>query len=113
MDAQSRPALRPVETIVVPDADHGRVLVLRDTQGVSPSHAAIPPALVPVVARFNGELTCREIAEQVSAELGEVMPVALVERVATELEQALFLDGPAYRDALLDVRKRFHDAAVR
>jgi len=108
-----RPLLRPVETIVVPDAEHGRVLVLRDTQGVTSDHAFIPPDLVPLVARFTGERTCAEIAREVSAERGQVVPTEFVERLARELEAALFVDGPAYRAALDGVRQRFHDAALR
>ncbi|MBV9946171.1 MAG: AmmeMemoRadiSam system protein B, partial [Myxococcales bacterium] len=60
MDAHSRPALRPLESIVVPDKRHGRVLVLRDTQGVTEAQAVIPPVLVPVVGRFDGRSTCAE-----------------------------------------------------
>src|SRR5581483_8107845 len=33
--ASFRPRLRAVETIVVPDRKHGKVLVLRDTQGIA------------------------------------------------------------------------------
>jgi hypothetical protein len=108
-----RPTLRPVETIVVPDADHGRVLVLRDTQGVTSAHACIPPMLIPIVARFTGELTCAEIAREASGELAQAVTTDLVEHVARELEKALFLDGPSYRKALDDVKKTFHDAALR
>jgi AmmeMemoRadiSam system protein B len=108
-----RPALRPVETLVVPDPEHGRVLVLRDTQGVSTGHACIPPALIPVVARFTGELTCAEIAREASGELGQLVTTALVERIAEELSRGLFLDGPSYRAALEDVRVQFRDATLR
>jgi AmmeMemoRadiSam system protein B len=111
--APSRPALRAVEAIVVPDAEHGRVLVLRDTKGVTTAQAAIPPALIPVVARFSGELTCREIAAEVSAEIGQAIPVALVERLAADLDEALFLEGPTYRAALDQVKAEFHDGPVR
>src|SRR5258708_7058661 len=58
MDASSRPLLRAVETIVVPDREHGQVLVLRDTQGVTSATAVLPPALLPVVSRFNGRAPC-------------------------------------------------------
>ena len=78
----SRPALRPVESIVVPDPRHGRVLVLRDTQGVTSAHAAIPPALVPIVARFDGARTCEEIARDASREIGEEILVDLVVQLA-------------------------------
>ncbi|HEX4515896.1 MAG TPA: AmmeMemoRadiSam system protein B, partial [Polyangiaceae bacterium] len=65
-----RPRLRPVETIVVPDPRHGKVLVLRDTQGIAPGHAVIPPTLIPIVARFTGRMTCAQIAKEVAREIG-------------------------------------------
>jgi AmmeMemoRadiSam system protein B len=108
-----RPALRPVETIVVPDAEHGRVVVLRDTQGVTAAHASIPQQLIPVVARFTGEQTCAEIARDASRELGRPVTAELVERVARELEEGLFLDGERFLTALEGVRAAFRGAGVR
>jgi AmmeMemoRadiSam system protein B len=113
MDAGSRPALRPIESVVVPDRDHGRVLVLRDTQGVTDAHAVIPPVLVPVVARFTGALTCAEIAREASAEVGGPIAVEAVVRLAAELERGLFLEGALFRDARARVERDFVDAAVR
>ncbi len=109
----SRPALRSVESIVVPDATHGRLLVLRDSQGVTDATAALPPPLVPIVARFNGVLTCEQIAREASRELGEEVPVDLVVRLARELEDALFLEGPKFRAALAKVHGAFASATVR
>jgi AmmeMemoRadiSam system protein B len=108
-----KPSLRPVETLVVPDTEHGQVLVLRDTQGVTSAHACIPPALIPIVARFNGERTCGEIAREASGELGQTVTTAEVERIAAELEKALFLEGALYRAALDEVRKTFREATTR
>jgi AmmeMemoRadiSam system protein B len=113
MDASSRPALRAVESIVVPDKQHGRVLVLRDTQGVTDAHAAIPPVLVPVVARFAGKLTCAEIAREASAEVGGEVPVEVVVRLADELEKGLFLEGRTFRQARQRVERDFAESAVR
>jgi AmmeMemoRadiSam system protein B len=113
MDAASRPALRPVESIVVPDKQHGRVLVLRDTQGVTEGHAVIPPALVPIVARFSGKLTCAEIAREASVEVGVPVAVESVVRLAEELERGLFLDGSAFRGARARVERDFVNAPVR
>jgi MEMO1 family protein len=113
MDPRSRPALRAVETIVVPDQRYGRVLVLRDTQGISEGHAVIPSALVPIVARFNGRLSCEQIAEEASSEgLGPV-PVEVVLRLADELERGLFLEGPAFRAARARVEGEFAAATTR
>jgi hypothetical protein len=113
MDSNSRPALRAVESIVVPDKQHGRVLLLRDTQGVTDAHAVIPPALIPIVARFTGRLTCTEIAAAVSRELGGEVPADVVVRLADELDRRLFLDGLTFREAKARVEVEFGNAAVR
>jgi AmmeMemoRadiSam system protein B len=113
MDEQDRPALRSVETIAVPDPEHGRVLVLRDTQGVSEGHAVLPPALLPIVARFTGQLTCSQIAAEVSAQLGTTVPVEVVVRLAEELERGLFLEGKVFRAARAHVEREFAEATVR
>jgi AmmeMemoRadiSam system protein B len=113
MDARSRPALRAVESIVVPDRESGRLLVLRDTQGVTDAQAALPPVLVPIVARFTGRSTCEEIAREVSEELGTEIPVDVVVGLAGELERGLFLEGPTYREARGRVEREFAVARVR
>ncbi len=113
MDARSRPALRPVETIVVPDKRHGRVLVLRDTQGVTEAQAVVPPMLVPVVARLDGRRTCEQVAAEASREIGADVPVDVVVRLAEELERGLFLQGEAFRAALARVEGEFAEAPVR
>ena len=113
VNRSSRPALRPVESIVVHDARRGKLLVLRDTQGVTDANAAIPPELVPIVARFDGRSTCEEIAQAASAEIGEEVPVDLVVKLAEELERGLFLDGVMYRHALARIEGEFASATVR
>lgn len=111
--AASRPRLRPIETIVVPDSRLGRVLMLRDTQGVAETHAMLPMDLVPIVGRFDGTATCEEIARDVSRELGEKVPVELVVKLATELEEGLFADGAPYRRARARIEAEFANADVR
>jgi AmmeMemoRadiSam system protein B len=87
--------------------------MLRDTQGVSSSHAILPMELVPIVGRFTGQATCEEIARDASKELGERLPVELVVKIASELEEALFLDGAPYRRERARIEREFADAAVR
>lgn len=111
--ASSRPRLRPVETVIVPDRRLGRALMLRDTQGVAPSHVVVPVEFVPVVTRFDGRRTCEEIARQASAELRERVPVDVVVRLATELEDAMFVDGAPYRRERERIERAFAEADVR
>lgn len=113
MDAHARPVLRAVESIVVPDKEHGRVLVLRDTQGLTDGHAVIPPVLVPIVSRFTGRLTCAQIAAEASADLGTPLPVDVVVRLAEELDKGLFLEGATSRAARARIEKAFAESPVR
>lgn len=87
--------------------------MLRDTQGVTSSPAVLPMEMVPILARFTGKSTCEEIARAVSSELGERVPVEVVVQLATELEDALFADGPPFRRARAEIEQRFADADVR
>ena len=87
--------------------------MLRDTQGVTSSHAVLPFEVIPVVARFDGKLTCEEIAREATLEIGQRVPVDVVVRIATDLEEALFVDGPAYRRARAAALADFAAAPVR
>jgi AmmeMemoRadiSam system protein B len=113
MQPSDRPVLRALESIVVPDREHGRVLLLRDTQGVTAAHAVVPPVLTMIVAQFTGRSTCEEIARAASAELGSEIPVEVVVRLAEELDQGLFLEGPRFRAAREKVEREFAESAVR
>src|SRR5579863_6928351 len=113
MHPGDRPVLRALESIVVPDKEHGRVLVLRDTQGVTSANAIIPPVLAPIVSRFTGRSTCEEIARAVSKEVGSEVPVEVVVRLAGELDDALFLEGPGYQAAKARVERAFAESPLR
>ncbi len=87
--------------------------MLRDTQGVALSHAVLPMAVVPIVGRFTGALTCEQIAREASNELGETIPVEIVVKLATELEEALFVDGAPYRRERARIEREFAASPVR
>ncbi len=111
--ASTRPRLRPVESIVVPDPQHGKLVVLRDTQGVTEAQASIPPDLVAIVGRFDGALTCAEIAAEAARDLGQPVPVELVVKLANELDRALFLEGKRFDDGVATIARDFASAPVR
>ncbi|MEO8877676.1 MAG: AmmeMemoRadiSam system protein B, partial [Polyangiaceae bacterium] len=108
-----RPRLRPLDTIVVPDERHGKVLILRDTEGIAHGIARIPPFLVPIVTRFDGSLTVEEIARAVSEELSEQISIDMVEKIALELDQGCFLEGPNFQAARTQMEADFAAAPVR
>ncbi len=90
-----------------------RVLLLRDTQGIAEDHVALPLPIAPIVGRFDGTMTCAEIARQVSLELGEEVPAALVADLASDLEARLFCHGPAFNAAKRKAARTFERAPVR
>jgi AmmeMemoRadiSam system protein B len=111
--SRSRPRLRSVETLVIQDERFGQAIMLRDTEGVSGRVATIPPPFWPILARFTGAHTTGEIAALVSRETGAAVPVELVERLAAELDEALFLETQRYRGERTRIEQEFLRAAVR
>jgi hypothetical protein len=111
--ASLRPVLRSVEIVIEPDPEHGRVLVLRDPEGVAEASLCIPPSLIPIVARFTGENTCAQIAHDLSRDLGAEVDVEAVVRAAKTLDKALFLEGPAYRTAREKIVSTFTASSTR
>jgi MEMO1 family protein len=109
----SRPRLRPVETILVPDERYGQAVVLRDTEGVTAKVASIPGPLLPVLARFTGDLTVEQIAAEATAEIGVAIPVATVRKLARDLDEALFLEGPRYQAERNKVEAEFARSPIR
>ncbi len=91
----------------------GRALMLRDTQGVTSSPVVLPLDVVPIVSRFTGASTCDEIARDATMETGMRVPVELVVRLANDLEEALFVDGAAYRRERARIERDFASASVR
>lgn len=87
--------------------------MLRDTQGVTSAQVVLPIELVPIVELFTGALTCEQIAREASRVVGEVVPVELVVKLARELEEALFVDGPPYRRERARIEGEFASADVR
>jgi hypothetical protein len=109
----SHPRLRAVESIFVHDRARGRVLMLRDTEGIAPGAVVIPAHLAAVVARFDGRRTPAQIAADAAKATGRPVPVALVEQLAAELDAAVMLDTPRFRARRREVVRAFAEAAVR
>jgi AmmeMemoRadiSam system protein B len=106
------PKLRPLEVVFVPDAAHGRRIVLRDTEGVAPGAVSVPEGLGPVLALLDGSHSYAAIAARASA-AGARVDAALVEELAQELDRALLLDTPRYHARRREIVDEFASARVR
>ncbi len=67
-----------MEAIFTQDRARGRVLVLRDTEGIAPSAVVLPAELAAVVARLDGARSIPQIAAEVSRASGVPVTAALV-----------------------------------
>jgi AmmeMemoRadiSam system protein B len=113
IDAHSRPELRAVDTVVDRDAQGRTVVVLQDNQAITKVRAALPVPLYRVVAMFDGRRTCAQIAEAATRDFDSEIPVEVVVKVAEQLDEALYLEGPRFEAALANVRREFAEANVR
>jgi hypothetical protein len=111
--AERAPRLRPIETVFVQDRQHGRVLMLRDTEGIAPSPVFVPAHLAAVVARFDGGKSAAQIAEAAARATGRAVSPALVEQLAGELDAAYMLDSPRFQARRREVVRAFAAAPVR
>jgi hypothetical protein len=92
-----RPRLRPH---VVPYLDDQKHVYLVDQLGLNPRPERMSVREFFWVRLFDGQRTLREIqAEAVRQADGELLPLELFAKLAERLEEALFLDGPRFRDA--------------
>lgn len=109
----SPPRLRSIEAIFVEDRGQGRVLMLRDTEGIAPSAITIAPHLAAVIGRFDGRRTHAQIAADAARATGRAVPVALVVQLAEELDAALMLDSPRFRARRHEVLRAFQERSDR
>jgi AmmeMemoRadiSam system protein B len=107
------PRLRPIDTIFVQDRLRGRVLLLRDTEGIAPGAVVVPAELAAVVLRLDGESTPAQIAAQASRATGRPVGAGLVRQLVAELDGASMLDTPGFRTRRWEVQRAFAAAAVR
>ncbi len=113
IDAQFRPVLRAVDTVVDRDAQGRTVVVLTDNQAITKVRAALPVGLYRIVSMFTGRRTCAEIAKAAALDLEQEVPVAMVIRVAEQLDEALYLEGARFEAALGEARREFAAAKSR
>jgi AmmeMemoRadiSam system protein B len=105
--------LRPVEVVFVQDRARGRVLQLRDTEGIAPGDVRVPAELAAVLIRLDGARSAAQIAIEASRASGRPVDVSLVEQLVDELDGASMLDTPRFRARRREVVRAFAAARVR
>ncbi|MCB0345982.1 MAG: AmmeMemoRadiSam system protein B [Bdellovibrionales bacterium] len=90
--------------------DGQEVVILNDSNQISPSPAVLPAALIPIVSRFDGEHSVRDIVEE-GAPYG--VTAELVFELLHQLDRMLFLDTAASRSRIAKMHQEFDGLRVR
>jgi AmmeMemoRadiSam system protein B len=108
-----RPRLRAVECITLSDPQQGRVLVLRDPEGIASRPVDVPGYLAAVLMEFDGTRSVEQIALLATRRAGQPVTSSDVERFVSELDGAWLLDSPQFRARRSAAAKAFAGARVR
>ncbi len=94
-----RPRFRPLN-VFPREVDGRRVLCLQDAEGISDRMAMLPPPIVPFFFDvFDGNNTLEEIREEYHRRSGgDRIPEGDLEALVSQLDEALLLDSPRFRE---------------
>lgn len=88
-----KPKLRPLQAF--PYASAGEQLVcLRDPSGLSNKTAVLPPRAFFIAALCDGQHSVEEIQVEYGRNFGDVITIENIQSVITQLDNALFMEGP-------------------
>src|SRR5262245_22939906 len=93
-DGLHKPRLRPVEAFALP-GERGQIGV-RDRSGISEFVLTLSPAALHLIALMDGTNTIEQIRLLFQRQFGQPVAANTLERIQEHLEQALFLEGPAF-----------------
>ena len=90
-----RPKLRAVECHAV--ADEGRrAYLLHDPAGIAPAPLVVSPQVIFLLKHFDGRHSLPSIAEAFTRATGQLLPRERLEELVRALDEALFLESPAF-----------------
>jgi AmmeMemoRadiSam system protein B len=99
MSLPERPQLRPC-LAVVPQDDHGLSFVLWDQLHLSDRPVRVTAQELQWLRLFDGRHTLRDLQARGPHPAGVTVPLETFTRLARQLDEALFLDGPRFRERL-------------
>src|SRR5207244_1701616 len=103
MSDADAPRLRAIEAVPV-EHEGEEYVALRDPAGYTPSVVMLPPALLEVVALFDGAHPIVDIQAELMQRHGELVTREDIEKLVAALDEHGFLDTPAFaaRRAAID-----------
>ena len=112
MKLPDSPRLRNVEAVPM-EHEGERYVALRDPAGYTPSVVMLPPALLELVAFFDGDHSIVDIQAALMQRHGELVTREHIEKLIAALDEHGFLDSPAFDERRATLDRAFLDAPSR
>lgn len=90
-----RPKLRAVECHAIEDEGR-RAFLLHDPAGIAPAPLVVSPQVVFLLQHFDGRHSLPEIGEAFAKATGQLLPRERLEELVRALDDARFLESPAF-----------------
>ena len=106
------PKLREVNIFPVQNSGQS-LLCLQDPQNVSEKALFLSPPLYFVVSLFDGRHSILDIQAEYMRRFGEFLYTEKLQEIVNQLDEALYLEGERFKDALRQKEENFRKAPLR
>src|SRR5512139_1832552 len=89
------------------------MLCLQDPQNISEKALFLSPPLYFVISLFDGQHSIRDIQAEYMRKFGEFLYTEKLEEIINQLDDALFLEGERFQEALRQKEGNFKKASSR
>ncbi len=107
-----KPKVRPVEAFPVEQGGQ-TLMCLRDPSGLAPEPILLGMGAYFIITLFDGANDLRDIQSAFLKRLGELLPLDRLRGLVAALDQACFLDSPAFAERASQVREEFRRSSER
>lgn len=106
------PKLRAIN--IFPIQNSGQTMIcLQDPQNISEKALFLPPPLYFVISFLDGQHSIRDIQAEYMRKFGEFLYTEKLQKIVSQLEDALFLEGERFQEALRQKEENFRKASSR
>ncbi len=106
------PKLRDLNVFPVQDSGQS-LLCLQDPQNVSEKAIFLSPPLYFIVSLFDGRHSILDIQAEYMRRFGEFLYTEKMHEIVSQLDEALYLEGERFQDALRQKEENFRKASFR
>ncbi len=107
-----KPIIRAVEAFPL-EQDGQTSICLRDPTGLAPEPIMLGMGAYFIITLFDGSNDLRDIQAAFTRRFGQILPLDRLNELIEALDRAYFLDSPAFRERVREVRDEFRASPVR